>query len=288
MRVRLTAVAVLALTLPGCGGDVDADKAEEQIKNGITAQTKADVKYVKCPEGVNAQKGGTFKCEALIPVNVTQVDENGKVRWQITSFSGPPAGTTGGTGPTGAAGATGATAPGGPLAGTPGAPGPGGTTGPRQGAGGAQKDDPRFETYTNRSQGYSIAHPILWKRVGSGRDVRFPFPNGTRYIHVIVQPIGVLPTPSQLRTTLRQQTGVKKVLEVKRDTVKGQPVAFARYTFQGQGAPVEQVVQQYIFKRGKKRALVELGAHARLADNPPLKKKFSRAIRSFRWLSSGT
>jgi hypothetical protein len=286
VQARLTGVLVVVLGLAGCGGDVDADKAEQQIKNGITAQTKADVKYVKCPEGVNAEKGGTFKCEALIPVNVTQVDENGNVRWQITSFSGPPAGTTGATGATGTTGATGATSPGGPLGGATGA---GGTTGPGQGAAG--KDDPRFETYTNRSQGYSIAHPLLWKRVGSGRDVNFPFADGSRFIHVIIQPFGVLPTPSQLRTSLKQQTGVKKVLEAKRDTVKGQPavkgqpVAFARYTFQAQGTRVGKVIRRYFFLRGKKRALVELGANAPLADNPPLVKKFNRTVRSFRWLS---
>ena len=106
MRSKLTAAVLTSVLLAGCGGDVDKDKAQEQIKNGIQSQAKADVKYVKCPGGVKAEKGATFQCEALIPVNVTQVDENGNMRWQITSFSGPPSGTTGATGATGLAGVT--------------------------------------------------------------------------------------------------------------------------------------------------------------------------------------
>ena len=108
MRSRFTAATFLTtLLLAGCGGDVDKDKAQDQIAKGIESQAKADVKYVKCPGGVKAEKGATFQCEALIPVNVTQIDENGNIRWQITSFTGPPAGTTGTTGTTGATGATG-------------------------------------------------------------------------------------------------------------------------------------------------------------------------------------
>jgi uncharacterized protein DUF4333 len=279
MQPRLTsAVFLTALLFGGCGGDVNKDKAQEQIKSGIASQAKADVKYVKCPGGVKAEKGATFQCEALIPVNVTQIDENGNIRWQITSFSGPPSGTTGATGATGVTGAAGVTPPGGAIA--------GGTTGPT--GGGAVADNPRFERYTNRSQGYSILHPILWKRIGSGRDVNFPFPNGTRFIHVIIQDGKGLPTVADVRKSLRPQPGVfRKAKKVTTDKVGGQPVIFAEYLVK-LGNLKRQVIRRYVFARGDKRALIELGAHEKLANKKPLLKKFDRTIRSFRWLSAGT
>jgi hypothetical protein len=240
------------------------------------------VKYVKCPGGVKAEKGATFQCEALIPVNVTQVDENGNIRWQITSFSGPPAGTTGATGTTGVTGATGAT-------GLAGAQRPGGATGGTTGpAAGAGADDPRFERYTNRSQGYSMLHPLLWKPSGKGRDVLFPFPNGTRFIHVVIQDVKGLPTVAEQRRDLVSQTGVfRQVQEVKKDTVAGQPVIFSRFRYKAANSP-RQIVKRYIFARGGKRALIELGAYEKLATKKPLIKKFDRTINSFRWLNSGT
>jgi Domain of unknown function (DUF4333) len=281
MHPRLTAVllTVAALLVAGCGGDVDKDKAQEQIKAGIAAQGKADVKYVKCPGGVKAEKGATFQCEALIPVNVTQVDENGNIRWQITSFSGPPTGTTGATGATGATGLAGATPPGGAAA--------GGTTGPA--GGGAVADDPRFEKFTNRSQSYSISHPILWKRVGSGRDVNFPFPDGTRFIHIVIQEGKGLPTIAETRKSLRNQLGIaREVKKVRRDTVGNQPVTYAEYEIKLGNLPQKQVIKRYVFARGNKRALIELGVHKKLANKKPLLKKFDRSISSFRWLGSGT
>ena len=277
MRSRFTAATFLTtLLLAGCGGDVDKDKAQDQIAKGIESQAKADVKYVKCPGGVKAEKGATFQCEALIPVNVTQIDENGNVRWQITSFTGPPAGTTGTTGTTGATGATGLT----------GIPRPGGATG---GAGATGADDPRFEKYTNRSQGYSIVHPILWKRLGSGRDVNFPFPNGSRFIHVVIQDGKGLPTVAETRKALHNQLGIaRQIKKVRKDTVGDQPVIYAEYEIKLANLPQRQVIKRYVFARGGKRALIELGAHKGLAKMKPLIKKFDRAIRSFRWLSSGT
>lgn len=278
MRSRLTAAVLTSVLLAGCGGDVNKDKAQEQIKNGIQTQGKADVKYVKCPGGVKAEKGATFQCEALIPVNVTQVDENGNIRWQITSFSGPPSGTTGVTGATGATGLAGVTPPGGASGGATGAAG-----------GGPVADNPRFERYTNRSQGYSIVHPMLWKQVGSGRDVTFPFPPpGSRFIHIVVQDGKGLPTVAEVRKSLVSQTGVfRKVRKVRKDTVGDQPVVYAEYEFNTANVP-RQFIRRYVFARGDKRALIELGAFKSLAKMKPLLKKFDRAIRSFRWLSSGT
>jgi hypothetical protein len=263
---------------------VDKDKAQDQLKAAIEARAKTGVQYVRCPGGVKAEKGATFRCLALIPVNVTQVDDNGNLRWQITSFSGPPIGATGATGATGLAGATGATTPG--IAGQPGAAG--GQPGAAGARPGAQRDDPRFDRYTSRSEGYTISHPLLWKRSGADKDVTFAFPGGSRFIHLLIQPFPNLPTVSAMRKSLREQANVRAVQEVKRDRIDGEPVLYAQYLVKAPNARVALVIKRYVFATKGKRALIEVAANQPLADNKPLVKKFDRAIRSFRWLSSGT
>jgi hypothetical protein len=280
----LPAVGVGTLLLvAGCGGDVDTDKAEKEIKNGLAAQTKGNVKYVKCPGGVRAQKGGTFQCEALIPVNVTQIDDNGNIRWQITSFVGPPAGATGATGPTSPLGASGATGPTGALPGSrPGAP-----AGP-----GAPADTNRFVTFKNSSQGYSIARPVAWTQTGSGRDVNFAFTGGgilSRFAHVIVAKAPGLPTVAELRKNLKTQQGVTKIESVSETKVNGVPAITATFTYTNPAAPRKrgsvQVIRRYVFSRGGKRIVLELGATKALVNKPALKKKFDRILKSFHFLT---
>src|SRR4051794_7325512 len=155
----LVAALAAPLIVAGCGGgDVDTSKAEKEIKNGISSKTGSDVQYVKCPDSVNAKKGAQFHCTALVPVTVTQQNDNGRIRWQIASLSGQPlgAGATGASGPSGASGST--TASG---TGTPASPSSTSATP----AGGGKYG--RFVTFTNRALGYSIRHPSLWKKVGS-------------------------------------------------------------------------------------------------------------------------
>lgn len=287
--MRVTAGLFTAFLIAGCGGDVKKDKAQDQIASGIEAQTKADVKYVTCPGGVKAEKGATFQCEALIPVNVTQVDDKGHVRWQITSFSGPPGGATGATGAAGASGATGVagTPQGGGAAPSGGAGKAGGATGPAAPSGGAAQDDSKFERYTNRGQGYSILHPALWKVSGSGKDVLIPYPDGTRFIHIVVG-AGGLPTIPEEKKELTSQAGVnRKVKTVSKQMISGQPAIFAQYTYKAANAP-NQVVRRYVFARGKKRVLIEYGAVEKLANKKPLLQKIDHSVRSFRFLGSGT
>jgi len=286
--MKVTAGLFTAFLLAGCGGDVKKDKAQDQIASGIEAQTKADVKYVNCPGGVKAEKGATFQCEALIPVNVTQVDDKGHVRWQITSFSGPPGGTTGATGVTGASGATGvAGGPQGGGAAAGGAPGKaGGATGPAAPGGGAA-DDSKFVRYTNRGQGYSILHPALWKVSGGGKDVLIPFPDGTRFIHIVVG-AGGLPTIPEEKKELTSQVGVnRQVKKVNKQTISGQPAIYAEYKYKAANAP-KQVVRRYVFARGTKRVLIEYGAVEKLANKKPLLQKIDKSVRSFRFTGSGT
>jgi uncharacterized protein DUF4333 len=277
----------MVLALAGCGGDVNSKKAEKEIKKGLIAQTKADVKYVKCPEGVNAQKGGTFKCEALIPVTVTQVDENGNVRWQITSFSGPPAGATGATGTTPPVGATGTGATGPGLAGgpppLPGGAGGAGATGGAGGAGGAA-DEKRFLTFRNRSEGYSISYVARWVKSGSGRDVIFRHPTGIVFLHVIVNDSKQLPTVAQARKSLKEQQGVTTIDEVARATINGKPAITARFSYRQPGVGTRHLIKRYIFSHPDKGVVIEIGMKKNLLDNVPLQKRFDRVVRSFRWL----
>jgi hypothetical protein len=291
--MRVTAGLFTVFLLAGCGGDVKNDKAEDQIASGIEAQTKADVKYVDCPGGVKAEKGATFQCDALIPVNVTQVDEKGHVRWQITSFSGPPNGATGATGATGAAGASGATGvAGGPQKGGGAGGAGGGAAGAGGGAagaagGGAAADDSKLVRYTNRGQGYSILHPVLWKVSGGGNDVLIPYPDGTRFIHIVVGS-GGLPTVPEEKKELASQPGInRQVKTVNKQTISGQPAIFAQYNYKAANAPM-QVVRRYVFAKGKKRVLIEYGAVQKLANKKPLLLKIDRSVRSFRFLGSGT
>jgi hypothetical protein len=268
--------ATVLVSVAGCGGDVDSNKAEDEIKKGLTAQTKGDVKFVKCPEGVKAEKGATFKCEALIPVNVTQIDDDGNIRWQITSFVGAPIGSTGATGATGATGTTS------PL-------GPTGTTGlpPTPGARGKGEDN-RLVTYRNRSQGYSISYVQSFSRRGSGADVSFASANGLIFLHVVTHRSEGLPTIAEARKSLRAQQGVSGIKQVRRETVAGQPAITARFTHRVPGAASRTAIRRYVFARRSKRVTVEIGQPPNLVDNKPLQRRFDRIADSFRWLGSGS
>ncbi len=56
---RLVLIAVPALVLAGCTNtEIDAGKAEGFLRDNISGVRSAD-----CPEGVEAKKGETFKCD---------------------------------------------------------------------------------------------------------------------------------------------------------------------------------------------------------------------------------
>ena len=92
MRVLATAVP-LALALAGCGQDdqrLDTLKIERGIAEGVERETKVEVEEVECPERVEIEKGDTFKCVVrgeregqLSEATVTQVDDNGRIRYEV-------------------------------------------------------------------------------------------------------------------------------------------------------------------------------------------------------------
>jgi hypothetical protein len=98
MRTRLVIVslAVPALLL-GCefnasvggGGQLDTDKVETEILNGIEAQTDVEIGSVECPDDVPMEQGNDFTCTATdtggetAEVSVTQDDDAGNITWEL-------------------------------------------------------------------------------------------------------------------------------------------------------------------------------------------------------------
>ena len=91
MRRPLAAACLLAAALAGgCGTEkLDIEDAEKTIGTRLGEQTGAKV-LVDCPNEVEIRRGDTFDCRATAPgrkpatVRVTQLDDEGKVRWVVT------------------------------------------------------------------------------------------------------------------------------------------------------------------------------------------------------------
>jgi Tfp pilus assembly protein PilP len=89
---RLSVAAALsALALVGCSASIDTEDLEDQIKQGVEAQTDVTVRSVECPDDVAPEAGSTFECTATADdgstatITVTQKDDQGNVDWEITS-----------------------------------------------------------------------------------------------------------------------------------------------------------------------------------------------------------
>lgn len=95
---RVIAVATLILSagsLVACSTSrtLNTDDVQNAISKGLTDQVGGTYE-VKCPDTINAEKGGTFTCDVKDPasgqtavVTVTQTDDQGKFDWKITSAS---------------------------------------------------------------------------------------------------------------------------------------------------------------------------------------------------------
>jgi hypothetical protein len=85
MDRKLALLVIAPLLLAACGGtEIDAGKTEALIKNGVEGPEPRDV---ECPDGIEAEKGATFRCEVtyangIPPAEVTVhiVDDEGRVR----------------------------------------------------------------------------------------------------------------------------------------------------------------------------------------------------------------
>jgi uncharacterized protein DUF4333 len=83
-------MAVVAIATPGCGGGnkLDTNAVEQNIIDRIDKR-KLPIEKVTCPDDVDAKKGESFRCQAILTggtmatVNVTQTDDNGTVAYKI-------------------------------------------------------------------------------------------------------------------------------------------------------------------------------------------------------------
>lgn len=79
------------LLLGGCGGssELDASKAEREIAAGVEERTATEGVQIDCPDGVERKKDAVFECELTAEgglqakVKVTQVDDEGNLRWEV-------------------------------------------------------------------------------------------------------------------------------------------------------------------------------------------------------------
>jgi len=86
-RISL-ACATVALALTACGSEqLDTAEAERTIADRLGKQAGTKV-TIDCPDDVEIKKGDTFNCEAkarndTAKVKVTQLDDEGNVRWEV-------------------------------------------------------------------------------------------------------------------------------------------------------------------------------------------------------------
>jgi hypothetical protein len=255
-RPRLVAALValvLSSGLAACGGD-DSSDAERELAKSIAGKTGADVKFVECPDGVKTGSGQTFNCTALVPVSVTQIEENGEARWQITSLTGPPGEAKGSTG------ATGATAP-------------AGATGPAAVAFG------RLVPYRNTEFSYQMRRPSLWTQRGSGQDVTFS--SGGYFVHIFALK-GRLRTVSQLRSVVQKDKRVTRIELSDRVAIRGRPANRVRFLLKPKAGPQQRILRVQ-YGGGGNLVNVDFGGPAQQAA-PGYAAVQRRMIASFRFL----
>jgi uncharacterized lipoprotein len=89
VTARITlACATIVVLLAGCGTQqLDTAEAERTIGDRLGEQARTKV-TINCPEDVEIKKGDTFTCDAkarndTAKVRVTQLDDEGNVRWRV-------------------------------------------------------------------------------------------------------------------------------------------------------------------------------------------------------------
>ena len=87
--VRYLVVALCTLAVAGCGGDnLDESDTEAEIAAGVERQTATENVKIDCPE-VEKKKDAVFECSLTADggvkasVKVTQVDDDGGIRWEV-------------------------------------------------------------------------------------------------------------------------------------------------------------------------------------------------------------
>jgi Domain of unknown function (DUF4333) len=94
---RATLALLLAVPL-GIGSCVArtlrTDELERRLSRDVSATLEVSGILVDCPPDIEVREGATFVCEATAPngdrtrIDVTQVDDDGSVTWEIASAAG--------------------------------------------------------------------------------------------------------------------------------------------------------------------------------------------------------
>jgi len=85
---------VLFTFLQGCKPTLDNTVVETQIQSQLSSQKGISLKAVLCPQKVIVAKDASFTCigelnpTGTFPINVTQLDAQGTVKWQIPNSKG--------------------------------------------------------------------------------------------------------------------------------------------------------------------------------------------------------
>ena len=90
LAAGVACASLAASVLAGCGEKkLDTAKAESAIRADIARQTGLGIESVRCPDEVEAKRGGRFRCVATArsgdrgSVRVTQRDDHGTVTWKL-------------------------------------------------------------------------------------------------------------------------------------------------------------------------------------------------------------
>ena len=95
-RATLALVLVVSFATGGCVHQtLDADQLERRLARSVSARLGVDGVEATCPDDVRVRKGDTFECIARAPgetaglrIVVTQVDDEGRITWEIAGAAG--------------------------------------------------------------------------------------------------------------------------------------------------------------------------------------------------------
>ena len=90
---RAVAIVVLAIAATSCTKKLDTSGLETKLKGALEQQLNTTGVAVTCPTDVTVKQGGTFVCNATDStgaketITVTQVDDKGNVKWEVTDVT---------------------------------------------------------------------------------------------------------------------------------------------------------------------------------------------------------
>jgi hypothetical protein len=96
LHPTLALVLILSVAAGSCAPrTLNTDQLEERLGRQLSDRLGVTGIVAECPEGVEVRRGGTFTCTARaqgeaegLRIDVTQLDDDGNVTWEITGTAG--------------------------------------------------------------------------------------------------------------------------------------------------------------------------------------------------------